>query len=52
MSEDEVKDKKLDLLANLVERILDINQQLNMPPLESEESAEKEEISKDKDLKY
>ena len=40
MSENEVKNKKLDLLAGLVEKILDTNEQLNMPELETEESAE------------
>ena len=29
MSDDEVKDKKLDLLADLVERILDATKQIN-----------------------
>ena len=40
MSEDGIKDKKLDLLADLVETIPDINEQLNMSELETEESAE------------
>ena len=40
MSENEVKNKKRDLLAGLVENILDTNEQLNMPELETEESAE------------
>ena len=40
MSENEVKNKKLDLLAGLVEKILDTNEQLNMPESETEESAE------------
>ena len=39
MPENEVKNKKLDLLAGLVEKILDINRLLNIPDLESEESA-------------
>ena len=34
-----VKNKKLHLLAGLVEKILDINELLNIPDLESEESA-------------
>ena len=33
------KNKKLHLLAGLVEKILDINELLNIPDLESEESA-------------
>ena len=33
------KNKKLNLLAGLVEKILDINELLNIPDLESEESA-------------
>ena len=40
MPENEVKNKKLDLLAGLVEKILDINGLLNLPDLKSEESAE------------
>ena len=36
MSEDEVKDKKLRLLVDLVEGILDYSKQLNMAPLKSE----------------
>ena len=40
MSENEVKNKKLDLLADLIEKIIDTNEQLNMPELETEESAE------------
>ena len=39
MPENEVKNKKLDLLAVLVEKILDINELLNIPDLKSEESA-------------
>ena len=39
MPEKEVKNKKLDLLAGLVEKILDINELLNIPNLGSEESA-------------
>ena len=39
MPENEVKNKKLDLLAGLVEKILDINGLLNVPDLKSEESA-------------
>ena len=39
MSENEVKNKKLDWLASLVEKILDINELLNIPDLKSEESA-------------
>ena len=39
MPENEVKNKKLDLLAGLVEKILDINKLLNIPDLKSEESA-------------
>ena len=38
MPENEVKNKILDLLANLVEKILDINEQLDIADLESEES--------------
>ena len=38
MYENDLK-KKLDLLADLVEKILDTNEQLNMPELETEESA-------------
>ena len=40
MSENEVKNKKLDLLAGLIEKIIDNNEQLNMPEVETEESAE------------
>ena len=40
MSENEVKNKKIDLLAGLVEKILDTDEQLNTPELETEESAE------------
>ena len=39
MPKNEVKNKILDLLADLVENILDINGQLNIPDLKSEESA-------------
>ena len=39
MSEDEIKDKKLNLIVDLVEKILDTNEQLNMSELETEESA-------------
>ena len=39
MSEDEVKNKGLDLLKNIVEKILDANKRLDMPELETEESA-------------
>ena len=39
MPENKVKNKKLDLLAGLVEKILDINVLLNIPALGSEESA-------------
>ena len=39
MPENEVKNKKLDLFAGLVEKILDINGLLNIPDLKSEESA-------------
>ena len=39
MPENKVKNKKLDLLAGLVEKILDINGLLNIPDLGSEESA-------------
>ena len=39
MSENEVKNKKLDFLAGLAEKIVDTNEQLNMPELETEESA-------------
>ena len=39
MSKNEIKNKKLDLLADLVENILDINGLLNIPDLGSEESA-------------
>ena len=39
MPENEVKNKKLDLLAGLVEKILDINELLNIPDLKSEEEA-------------
>ena len=39
MSEDEIKDKKLDLIAGLIEKVLDTNEQLNIPELKSEESA-------------
>ena len=39
MPENEVKNKKLDLLAGLVGKILDINKLLNIPDLGSEESA-------------
>ena len=40
MSENEAKNKKIDLLPGLVEIILDTNEQLNMPELETEGSAE------------
>ena len=39
MPENEVKNEKLDLLAGLDEKILDINELLNIPDLKSEESA-------------
>ena len=39
MPENEVKNKKNDLLAGLVENVLDINERLNIPDLKSEESA-------------
>ena len=39
MPENEVKNKKIDLLAGLVENVLDINERLNIPDLKSEESA-------------
>ena len=35
MPENEVKNKKLDLLAGLIEKILDINGLLNIPDLKS-----------------
>ena len=35
----EVKNKKLELLAGLVEKILDFNEVLNIPDLKSEKSA-------------
>ena len=38
MPENEVKNKKIHLLADLIEKILDINEQLDIPDLESEES--------------
>ena len=40
MPENEVKNKKLDLLAGLVKKILAINGLLNIPGLKSEESVE------------
>ena len=43
MHETEVKNKKLDLPAGLVEEILDINELLNIPDLGSEESAAQRE---------
>ena len=39
MPENEVRNKKLDLLAGLIENVLDINGLLNIPDLGSEESA-------------
>ena len=39
MPENKIKNKKLDLLAGLVEKIFDINELLNIPDLKSEESA-------------
>ena len=39
MPENEGKSKKLDLLAGLVEKTLDINRLLNIPDLDSEDSA-------------
>ena len=39
MPENKVKNKKLDLLAGLVEKFFDINELLNIPDLKSEESA-------------
>ena len=39
VSENEVKNTKLELLASLVEKILDFNELLNIPDLESEKSA-------------
>ena len=39
MPENEVKNKKLYLLAGLVEKVLDIYELLNIPDLGSEESA-------------
>ena len=41
MPGNEVKNEKLDLLAGLLEKILDFNELLNIPDLESEESATK-----------
>ena len=42
MPEDEVKNKGLDLLKNIVRKVVDVNQILDdMPPLETEEEAEK-----------
>ena len=38
MSEKEVGDKKLNLIIGLVERILDFDEQSDMPELESEKS--------------
>ena len=51
MSENELKNKKLDLLADLVEKILDINKQLNMLELETEESAEQRRNQQGQGLK-
>ena len=39
MPENKVKNKNLDLLAGIVEKIIDINGLLNIPDLGSEESA-------------
>ena len=44
MSEDKIRDKKLNLIVDLVEKILDANEQLNMLDLEGEQSAEKLKI--------
>ena len=41
MSENEVKNKGLDLLKNVVEKIVDANKLLDMPELETEKSAER-----------
>ena len=46
MSEDKIKGKKLDLLTGLVEKILDTNEQLNMP-----ESAEQRRNQQGQGLK-
>ena len=46
-----VKNKKLDLLAGLVENFVDINEQLNMPELETEESAEQRRNQQGQGLK-
>ena len=43
MSEDEVKNKKLDLLAELVKKLVDINEQpdiIDMPPLERQQEGQ------------
>ena len=50
MPENEVKNKKPDLLAGLVEKILDINELLNILDLKSEESAAQRQ-QKNKGLK-
>ena len=50
-SENEVKNKKLDLLAGLVENLFDINEQLNLPELETEESAEQRKNQQGQGLK-
>ena len=47
MPKNEVKNKKLDLLAGLVEKILDINGPLKNPDLGSEESAAQRQKAKD-----
>ena len=51
MSENEAKNKKIDLLPGLVEIILDTNEQLNMPELETEESAEQRRNQQGQGLK-
>ena len=51
MNENEGKNKKLDLLAGLVEKILDTNEQLNMSELETEESAEQRRNQQGKGVK-
>ena len=51
MSEIKVKNKKLDLLPGFAENSLDTNEQLNMPELEIEESAEQKRIQQGQGLK-
>ena len=51
MSKNEVKNKGLDLLKNIVEKILDANELLDIPELESEKSAEQRRNQQEQGLR-